>query len=113
MQMIRQHADCDGFEGIPFLDRCIDAAEAVDVAHQDVARPVGKCDREEEDATLDVRTAVVRHGAMIATFFRPRHRKTWARGPRGPLCPPYKRRVLVSAGLLVLLFTTPLLAQPA
>src|SRR5205085_3689690 len=56
IQMIGQYANCDRLEGIPFLNRHVDAPKPVDVPHKDFARPVGKSDGKEEDAAFDVCT---------------------------------------------------------
>src|SRR5882724_6068067 len=107
--MIRQHAYGDRLEGVPLLDRRIDAPQPVDMSHQDVARSVGQSDREKENAALDLCTTITRHGAMtVASFFRHR-RKTWARRARARLCPPYREAVCAMARMAAafLLYPTP------
>jgi hypothetical protein len=61
MDVIGQDADCDGFKGVPTPNACIGVAQAVDFAHQEVARPVGERKRKEVGATGNFEALVVRH----------------------------------------------------
>jgi hypothetical protein len=54
MQMIGQHADGNGFKRIMIGSKFVRFAEAIDMPHKKVARPVGKRDREEVSAAFDL-----------------------------------------------------------
>src|SRR5712691_1085770 len=62
MQVIRQHANCDHLEWIPFLNRHVEPPESVDVSHEEFTRTIGENDSKEEYGALDVCTTVSRHG---------------------------------------------------
>jgi hypothetical protein len=66
MQMVRQNADGVGFERTACLDDLIDAAEAVDLANQQVAGAVSKHDREEKRASFNFGAAISRHDPCLA-----------------------------------------------
>src|SRR5260370_10534868 len=83
MQVVRQYANCDRPEWIPFLNRHVDAPEPVYVPNQDVTRSVGKSDGEEEDAAFDVCTTVSRHGEMRVSSIALRGCKTRGHGAQG------------------------------
>jgi hypothetical protein len=67
MQVVQQYANCDGLKRIPLLNRHVDAPKPVDMPYQDVTRPVGESDGEEEDAAIDVGTTVSRHVCITAS----------------------------------------------
>src|SRR5262249_26794447 len=82
VQVVRQHADCYCLERLALLYQGVDSAEAIDVSHQQVARPVDKRDGEEECSTFDFGASVVWHCERTLRSY------TWARRLRR-LCPPY------------------------
>jgi hypothetical protein len=58
MQMIGQYADGNGFERIMISSKFVRFAEAIDMPHKKVARPLGKRDREEVSAAFDLRSTI-------------------------------------------------------
>src|SRR5437660_1812578 len=68
MHMIGQDADRNGLEGQTFLNRCVESTQAIDLAHQQITRSIGERYREEEDSTVDSRTAISRHGDITSAY---------------------------------------------
>src|SRR5438876_6718256 len=66
MHVVRQDADRNCFEWMALLDGAVDMPQAIDMAHEEVARPVGESHGEEEDTALDLGTNIARHGASLA-----------------------------------------------
>jgi hypothetical protein len=61
MKMVRQHAYRDGLEREPFLDHFVGMPQTIDLSYQQVARAIGKCNREKECAALDLGASIARH----------------------------------------------------
>ena len=58
VHVIGEHADRDGLEGIALSRRRIGSAKALDVPHEEVARPVGESHGEEEPSAFDPNSAI-------------------------------------------------------
>jgi hypothetical protein len=69
MQVVRQHANRNGLEWIPLLDRCIYTSQAIDVPQEKVTRSVRERDGEEEGAAGNLCSAVSRHDAIMFITF--------------------------------------------
>src|SRR5215475_9516751 len=59
--MIRQNANRNSLERIPFFYGSVDLAQAIDMTHEEITAAVGKRNREEKDAALDPGATVARH----------------------------------------------------
>jgi hypothetical protein len=68
MKVVREHARCDGFERMAFLNGQINPSEAVNLAYQEITRSVGKSDREEKNTTIDLGTTISRHGTRNLSY---------------------------------------------
>jgi hypothetical protein len=71
MNMVRQDANRHGFERSALLHRGVDAPQSLDMLNQQVARPIGERDGEEENSTFDASASVTGH--------RSGDRDAWAR----------------------------------
>src|SRR5690242_16448828 len=63
MYVVRQYADGDRPERIPFLHSHVDTPEPIDMPDQDVTGPVGESDGEKEGTAFNVDTTISRHDA--------------------------------------------------
>src|ERR1043166_56685 len=66
MHVVRQDADRDRLEGKTLLDGRVDMPQMTDMAHEEIARPVGESDGEEEDTALDPGSNIARHDASLS-----------------------------------------------
>src|SRR5438105_8517272 len=96
MQVVRQDADGNCVKLVALSNRRVDLPKAVDVTHQDIARPVGESHGEEKDAALDFHSAILRHDRMTLSSLKRRKVGKGARmaecrrsGLAARLCPPY------------------------
>jgi hypothetical protein len=67
VQVVWEHADRDGFEWIPILNRRVHPSQLIDLPHEEVTRPVGESDGEEKDPAFDLGTTISRHSGMIVS----------------------------------------------
>ena len=58
VHVIGEHADRNGLEGIAFLGRRIGRTEAIDVPHEEIARPIRESHGEEEPSAFDPNSAI-------------------------------------------------------
>ncbi len=92
MQVIGQNADRNRFERQALLNRCVEPTQAIDLAHQQITRSIGKRYSEEEDPTIDFRTPVSRHGDItLAHCTRAGRVGTALRAFAHPTNPPRRR----------------------
>jgi hypothetical protein len=61
MHVVGKHADGDSLERMAILDHLVDLPQVLDVAHEEITRPICKRDGEEVYATLDPCAYVLRH----------------------------------------------------
>src|ERR1700722_161603 len=87
MKMVRQNANCDGFEWIPLLDISIDMPETVNLIDQQIARAFGKNDSEKENAAFG--SNISGHDASYHGYREPN-------GGHASLCPPYGSAYIVN-----------------
>jgi len=83
VDVIGQDANGDSFKRAALLDRPIDLSQTVNLIQQQVARPFGENDREEEHAAFDFGSDVSRHDASY-------HEALWWARREERLCPPYE-----------------------
>ena len=83
VDVIGQDANGDSFKLATLLDCPIDLSQTVNLIEQQVARPFGENDREEECAAFDFGSYVSRHDASY-------HAALWWARRKERLCPPYE-----------------------
>jgi hypothetical protein len=79
VDVIRQDANGNRLKRTPVLNTSIDRSQAIDVFDQQIARSVGKNNREEKHAALYICTKIVRHGLSYHAKVKGGHASAFAR----------------------------------
>jgi hypothetical protein len=66
VQGVRQYADCNCLERIPFSNGSVHASEPIDMPYEEVAPAISKSDGKEKDAAFDFGPTISRHETWVS-----------------------------------------------